>query len=95
MGNQAAAIENFKLALKYDEQFAYARHNLAAVLLNGGDATGAIDELTKITQKRHCPADVHALLGLAYQTAGFTSKAEEQFQIVRDLASTPVRSSSP
>jgi tetratricopeptide (TPR) repeat protein len=88
MGNRKAAIENYRLALKHDEHFAYARYNLGAALLDGGDARGAIAELEKITQQLHCPAGVHFLLGRAYQIGGFSSKAEEEVQIARDLSST-------
>lgn len=87
MGDWKAASENYKLALKYDEDFAYARYNLGAALLYGGDATGAIAELEKITQQLHCPAAVHLLLGRAYQIGGSSSRAEEEFQIARDLSS--------
>lgn len=87
MGNREAAIENYKLALKHDEHFAYARYNLGVSLLDGGDAIGAIAELEKIAQKLHCPPKVHFVLGCAYQMGGFSSKAEEEYQIARDLSS--------
>lgn len=87
MGNPEAAIENFKLALKHDVNFSYARYNLGAALLGGNDIKGAIAELEKIAQQPHCPAKVHFVLGHAYQIGGFSSKAEDEFQIARDLSS--------
>jgi tetratricopeptide (TPR) repeat protein len=85
LGDLDAEIENYRLALRHDPDFAYARYNLGLAFLAKEDAQGAIAELERVTQHRHCPAEVHKQLGNAYRKAGFASKAEEAFRVALEL----------
>jgi tetratricopeptide (TPR) repeat protein len=86
LGDREAELKNYRLALKYDEHFTYAQYNLGVALLAMGDVKGAITELERVTQQRHCPAMVHSQLGHAYRKAGFDLKAEVEFRIALEIS---------
>ncbi|MFZ2630506.1 MAG: tetratricopeptide repeat protein [Desulfosalsimonadaceae bacterium] len=78
-------MENYKLALKYDSDFAYARYNLGDALFRMGDFDNAILQLEWVVKRRYCPGKIFMKIGDAYLAAGHKEKAEIQYRTAAQL----------
>ena len=80
-GDVDGAIEQFRLAIKTEPNFAEARNALGATLGRKGDTEGSIRELQEALRLRPSYAEAYYNLGVALLSKGDLDAAIRQFRI--------------
>ena len=90
-GRPDEAVRAFRQALTLAPEMTGAHYNLANLLLQKGDAAGAIDHFELAASGMPASADVHYGLGVALASAGHVDEAARELRRAIDLAPTSAK----
>jgi tetratricopeptide (TPR) repeat protein len=86
-GNNSAAIEQYREAIRLNPDSTQARYGLAMFLLKTGDANEAVAQLHDVVKRMPTDAKMHQNLGVALYQAGRNNEAIDAFRETLELDS--------
>jgi len=85
LGDATAALEHYRLALKYDADLLAARNNLGLLLLENGDLVAAEKELNTYLEHKPEMGAAHYNYGLVLEALGKRIEAKKHYKKATEL----------